>query len=204
MDNVAIQSYLDKTLPTPKYLDFGYIFKEIYNFISPVIDFLRDPHSWVAIGTVSNIISIIFLIIIIFSFVRLIEIQIEEKEQLNKEINDTIARRQELEKVSNPRWHYIETLIESPNESDWRVAVMEADTMLEEVLLERGLVGSTVGDLLESARDGGYAKVQDVWDAHVVRNKIAHEGSDFSLSQVEGRKVIRLYQNFFEELGIIK
>jgi hypothetical protein len=45
--------------------------------------------------------------------------------------------------------------------------------------------------------------IQSAWDAHILRNKIAHEGSDFPVTQIEARKAIRLYQDFFEELNIV-
>jgi hypothetical protein len=80
---------------------------------------------------------------------------------------------------------------------------MEADSMMEETLKEKGITGATVSELLESAKESGYHSIQDAWDAHLVRNQIAHQGSDFPLSQFEGRRVIKMYQNFFEELRVI-
>jgi hypothetical protein len=56
---------------------------------------------------------------------------------------------------------------------------------------------------LEGAKESGFARIQDAWDAHLIRNQIAHVGSDFPLSQIEGRRVIKMFQNFFEDLGII-
>jgi hypothetical protein len=75
--------------------------------------------------------------------------------------------------------------------------------MLEEALKMKGFSGGSVSELLEAARESGYRSLQNAWDAHLVRNQIAHLGVDFPLSQVEARRVIHLYQNFFEEIGII-
>ena len=75
--------------------------------------------------------------------------------------------------------------------------------MLEELLREKGMEGDTVSELLEEARSNGYASMQDAWEAHLVRNKIAHQGSEFPVSQIEARRVIRMFQNFFEELRVI-
>ncbi len=95
------------------------------------------------------------------------------------------------------------TLVESPNDSDWRVAIIEADSMMEEILKEKGMSGNTVSELLEGAKESGYRSIQDAWDAHLVRNKIAHEGLDFLISQFEARRTIKMFQNFFEELRVI-
>lgn len=203
MEPNTIQSALDKPLFTPNYLNVEYVFSKIVEYAGPVYQFITDPHTWSVIGTISMLLSIACIAIIIFSFVRLIEIQLYDKEEIDHEIHQALLRRKEREKNANPRWHYILTLVESSNDSDWRVAILEADSMLEEVLKDRGFSGTTASELLEGAKESGYLTIQDAWDAHLVRNQIAHEGSDFALSQVEARRVIRMYQNFFEELNII-
>lgn len=203
MQPTAIQSVIDKPLFTPEFLNVEYIFIKIVEYVTPVFNFLKDPHTWSTAGVISALLSIIFIAIIIFSLVRQIEIQISDKEGIEREINLALLKQKEIERNANPRWHYIQTLIESPNESDWRVAIIEADSMLEESLKEKGLSGSTVSDLLEAAKESGYRDIQDAWSGHLVRNQIAHEGSDFSLSQIEGRRVIKKFQNFFEELRVI-
>ena len=185
------------------YSNTDYAFSKIIEIISYIFHVLISPHTWTVVGIVSSSLSILFIGIIIFSLVRLFEIQIEEKHHIDHEVAEALLKMQELEKKKNPRWHYIQTLIEGESESDWRVAIIEADTLLEEALRERGFTGETTSELLESAAESGYQSMQNAWDAHLVRNQSAHEGSDFPLSQTEGRRVIRMYQNFFEEMHVI-
>lgn len=203
MEQTAVQSVLDKPLFTPTYLNIEYVFSKIVEFTQPVINFFANPQTWSTLGVVSALLSVACIAIIIFALIRMIEIQIYDKEEIDHEIHEALLREKERNRNANPRWHYILTLIESPNDSDWRVAVIEADSMMEEVLKEKGLSGDTVSELLEGAKENGYRSIQDAWDAHLVRNQIAHVGSDFPLSQVEGRRVIKMFQNFFEELRII-
>ena len=80
---------------------------------------------------------------------------------------------------------------------------IESDTLIEEAFRERGLVGNTMSELLEEAKMNGYSSIQSAWDAHLVRNKIAHEGLNYPVTQVEVRRVIKLYQNVFEDLQVI-
>jgi len=199
----VIQPLTQAPLFDPTYLNIEYIFNKIITSVGPVISFITDPKTWQNIGIVSVSISILALVIIIFSLVRMYEIQIFDKEEIAHEIAHAMAQDKERERNQNPRWKYILTLLESPNESDWRVAIMEADSLLEETLKERGLVGNTMAELLEEAKLNGYSAMQSAWDAHIVRNKIAHEGLDYQVTQVEGRRVIKLYQNVFEGLGVI-
>lgn len=203
MEQPVIQTVMEKPLFTPAYLNVEYVFSKIINAVGPIWDFLTDPQMWSTLGIISALITILCIGIIIFSLVRMVEIQMYDKEEIDHEIHKAMLRQNERNRNANPRWHYIQTLIESPNESDWRVAIIEADSMMEEILKEKGIAGSTVSELLEGAKDTGYRSIQDAWDAHLVRNQIAHQGSDFPISQVEGRRVIKMFQNFFEELRVV-
>lgn len=199
----AIQPLVQKPLFDPTFLNMEYVFDKAYNSVGPFIAFITDPHTWSTIGIISASISILSLVIIIFSLVRMYEIQVFDKEEIAHEIAHALAQDKEKERTLNPRWKYIQTLVESPNESDWRVAIMEADSLLEESFRDRGLMGNTMSELLEEAKFNGYPSVQSAWDAHLIRNKIAHEGVDYPITQIEGRRVIKLYQNIFEGLGVI-
>ena len=203
MQPTIVQTALDKPLFDPSYLNLEYVFTKIVEYIKPIYNLVIDPHTWTIIGFFSAVSSVLFISIIIFSLVRMREIQLHEKMEINHEINEALLRDKEKSRNENQKWNYILTLIESPNESDWRMSIMEADTLLEESLKEKELTGNTVAELLEGARSSGYASIQNAWDAHLIRNKIAHEGSEYPLSQTEGRRVIKMFQNFFEELKII-
>lgn len=203
MEAATIQTITEKPLFDPTYLNIEYVFNRIYNAAGPIWDTLTNPHTWSVIGVISVCLSILFIFIIIFSLVRLIEIQIFDAMEIEHEINHALAKDKETDRTTNPRWKYIQTLIDSPNESDWRISILEADTLLEESFKERDIAGDTMAELLEEAKTNGYPNIQGAWDAHIIRNKIAHEGQDFPLSQIEGRRVIKLYQNIFEDLKVI-
>ena len=203
MESATIQTVTQKPLFDPTYLNIEYLFQKIYDSIGPFWNLITNPHTWTVIGIVSALISILCLVIIIFSLVRLIEIQIFDAAEIEHEINHALAKDKETNRAENPRWKYVLTLADSPNESDWRVAILEADSLLEESFKDRDLVGNTMAELLEEAKSNGYPHIQSAWDAHIIRNKIAHEGVDFPLTQIETRRVIKLYQNIFEDLKII-
>jgi len=203
MEQNVLQSALEKPLFTPSYLNMEYVFSRIVDSSKPVIDVITDANTWSIIGVISSLLSIFCLAIIIWSLVRMVEIQIFDKEEIEHEIHTALLKQKERDRNENPRWQYILTLVESPNDSDWRVAIIEADSMMEEALKEKGISGDTVSDLLDGAKDSGYRSIQDAWEAHLVRNKIAHEGLDFSISQFEARRTIKMFQNFFEELRVI-
>lgn len=203
MQPAPIQSIIDKPLFEPTYLNIEYFFDKLVDGVVPIVDFFKNPDTWSTIGVLSVIISMFCIFIIIFSVVRLYEFQVADRKEIEHEINHALAKDKETDRSQNPRWKYILTLVESPNDSDWRIAIIEADSLLEESFKEKNLIGDTMSELLEDAKSNGYPSIQSAWDAHIVRNKIAHEGQEFSLTQIEARRVIKLYQNIFEDLGVV-
>jgi len=91
----------------------------------------------------------------------------------------------------------------SDNSSDWRLAVMEADIMLEEALRDKGYVGESMGDILKSFEPGDFLSLDAAWEAHKVRNRIAHSGGDYELSEREMLRVVSLFEATLKELEVI-
>jgi len=101
------------------------------------------------------------------------------------------------------RWEHVLSLAASGNPSDWRAAIIEADIMLGELTERMLLPGFSVGDRLKMATRDRFQTLNDAWEAHKVRNEIAHSGSQFLLTQREARRAIALYGNVFREHGMI-
>lgn len=100
-------------------------------------------------------------------------------------------------------WQDIIDHIDSDNESQWKLALIDADKILENLLRENGYGGEGVGDGLKTAElQGGIKSLQDAWEAHKIRNRIAHEAG-FVLTKREARRAVELYKKVFEELGFL-
>ncbi len=103
----------------------------------------------------------------------------------------------------NPKWRKILAHIESLNESDWKLAIIEADIMLDDILDKLHLPGDTIGEKMKAVEKSDFATIDNAWEAHKIRNQIAHEGGEFILTQHEARRVIALYQTVFEEFQVL-
>ena len=99
-------------------------------------------------------------------------------------------------------WKEIIDRLDSFNEADWRFAIIKADTMLEEIIDRMGYHGETLGEKLKMIEESDFTTLSQAWEAHKVRNKIAHEG-DFVLSKREARRVVELYRQVFEDFHLI-
>lgn len=101
------------------------------------------------------------------------------------------------------RWEKILAHANSNNPSDWRWAIIEADIFLEESLKAKGFMGDNLGEILKSMTKGDLSSLDAAWDAHKVRNRIAHDGDKFDLNEREVKRVILLFEAVLKELKVI-
>ena len=93
--------------------------------------------------------------------------------------------------------------LHSENESDWRLAVLEADVLLDEMVTGMGYHGDSLGEKLKGIEKSDFLTLDEAWEAHTVRNKIAHEGASFVLTEREAKRIGKLYENVFKEFHYI-
>lgn len=101
------------------------------------------------------------------------------------------------------RWEKIVKKSESDHPSDWRIAVIEADIILSDLLDNLRLPGETIGEKLKAVERSDFVTIDLAWEAHKARNMIAHEGSDFMINKREVRRIISLYEAVFKEFCLI-
>ncbi|MES2953586.1 MAG: hypothetical protein V4674_03440 [Patescibacteria group bacterium] len=102
------------------------------------------------------------------------------------------------------QWEEVKKHAGSENPSDWKLAILEADTILDELLRSLAIPGETVGEKLKNVVPGDFRTLDDAWEAHKVRNKIAHEGLNFGLTKREARLAIDRFERVFLEFGLIR
>lgn len=75
------------------------------------------------------------------------------------------------------QWQRIGTVMQQPGIESTRSAIFEADKLLDAALRQNGFRGETLGERLKNAREhfGNNAVYQGLWEAHKMRNAMAHE-----------------------------
>lgn len=101
------------------------------------------------------------------------------------------------------RWQKIVEHANTDNPNDWRQSIIEADIMLDELLTVQGYHGATLGDKMKQVERSDFNTIDLAWEAHKVRNRIAHQGSDHDLNAREVRRVISLYEQTLREFHYI-
>ncbi len=153
---------------------------------------------WLFLTIVAYLFSLAAIGVLVYSTMRIYQVRQEEEHRYK-----TISVAEEQQQVEQSRWNYITQLIETGQESDWRQAIIEADIMLDEMLKRYGYPGESLGERLRSANGAHFTTLNNAWDAHKVRNEIAHQGSTYQLTERIAFRTVANYEAVFREFNEI-
>ena len=166
---------------------------------SRLIDFLQP---------FSTVLSLLFLTGIAYCFFRIQQIEDETRHEDHPHDEEAHGHGHAHgagvpQSQTTKRWERILEHLNSARESDWRLAILEADVLLAEMVTNMGYHGDSLGEKLKSVEPSDFTTLPKAWEAHAVRNKIAHEGASFALSEREAKRVIALYEEVFNEFHFV-
>jgi len=198
---------VEQPVPDPVFVNVEYIFYQVFNKIKGILAFIFSIRLLILIKVLVVIIIILLLTAIIYCLIRLWEIKKEgEKKKDASPIAQTADNAADGVPVPSQRrneiWESIRAKILSDSPSDWRLAIIEADIYLDKALDQNGYYGTTTSDKLKQATEK-LPSVQLAWEAHKVRNRIAHEGAAYTLTMPEARRVLSYFEITFRDLGVI-
>lgn len=99
------------------------------------------------------------------------------------------------------KWLAIEQQVKPDEESSYHLAILNADKLLDHALKERGFAGNTMGERMKSAQKS-WSNANNVWAAHKLRNRIAHE-SDVKVSYELNRRALAALKQALKDVGAI-
>lgn len=166
-------------------------------WLANTLHFINDAVAvYVTVATIFSI--IVFLAILYVSWLTY-QLKVEDRKK-----DKMVQVAEELPSMQSQKWQQVVTHVNSLNPAEWRLSILEADVMLDDMVQLHGFHGETLGDRLKNAPKGDFKTIDVAWEAHKTRNAIAHEGSDFLLSQHESKRIIGLYETVFKEFSYIK
>lgn len=103
--------------------------------------------------------------------------------------------------VSN-KWNEINLMMSQGGPANYKQAIFEADTLVDAVLRSK-VPGETMGERLKKARNlFSKTTYNELWTAHKIRNKLAHE-ADFEGLSSEARLAVKNFEKALRELKAI-
>ena len=148
-----------------------------------------------------SLLALLLMTGIIYCIIRILQVRRHEHERFHAAAETLKAR--DIPKT-HLRWARIVEQVRSENEQAWRLAILECDIMLNELLDVLGYRGETMGDKMKQATKERFKTIDLAWEAHRVRNDVAHMGSLRHLSQHEARRVVGMYEQVFREFRFIE
>jgi hypothetical protein len=191
----------------PDAIDFYGFFVRLAGFADTVPSHV--PTWLTTLGYIANTIAVIglavaFLLLVLLVFVSIRLEQLEHHGFHHREMAEHLVHELHGHTApKNPRWEGVTLLASSLSESDWRRAIMEADIMLSDLLKEQGYPGDTLGEQLKMANPLQFTTLDLAWEAHRMRNALAHLGEAFPLTERDTRATIEQYRRVFEEFNYI-
>jgi uncharacterized membrane protein len=156
---------------------------------------------WLIFVVISYIVVFIFLYLYVYASIQKSKLEEFETEQIKAQEHAFASTRGAITK--SDRLGQLQIHIDSDNPNDWKLALIEADIILDEILKQQGYAGASLGERLRSISPSSLASLDDAWQAHKLRNQIAHGGVDFVLTQKLAKETINRYLRVFADLGIL-
>ena len=177
----------------------GSFFQDLFAILQGKITNLTPLQEFIVwVKSVLAVFTVLLFVGIIFVHNRLHEVQKKIFEQYKPiNVEEVVAKGKEIQ------WQIVLNHVNSGNPAEWKLAILEADNILDEILEDKGYQGESLGEKLKSVDPGDLQSYSDAWEAHKVRNKVAHEGSEMDFSEKIARDTINRYEKVFRELGYL-
>jgi hypothetical protein len=98
-----------------------------------------------------------------------------------------------------PKWKKIEKRLESEIEADFKLAVIEADELLNKAMEEIGYQGEDLTEKLEKVTEDVISNLEELKEARKVKEDIIQDPS-YRLSKEEAKRVLKVYEKSLRDL----
>lgn len=145
---------------------------------------------------ISLIISALFISIIFF---LLIKIRKDIEKFLGQAI-ESVAAPGLPKSEMNKKWQTVLDKLESMEKDSYKMAVIEADKIFDDIIKRIGYQGDDMGERLKQINSAQIANIDEIWQAHKLRNQLVHE-PDFQINQSQAKRSVEIYQKAMKDLG---
>jgi len=177
------------------------LFKNLFYYLNPLRIFDWYYKYWPEFMFVAVIISLLCIAGLWYLYQKMKEVKEKDREVFDTILSPLIDTSGEPPK--NNRWERILDYMSSGSQTEWRLAILDADIILDKMLVKSGYHGESIAEKLKQVERSDFNTIDCAWEAHKIRNAIAHSGSDIILTKRTAKKAIDLYRQVFEEFEYI-
>lgn len=165
-----------------------------------VFSFILHPQ-FTGIFLFVKIIFIIISLALIFATVLLLVRSSWAKRYFVEDFVETFAARPYGAKKAFKQWLGIQKRLEGDKEEEYKLALIEADTLLDDILKMMGYTGETLGEKLKQITSTILPNIDQVSQAHEIRNNIVHD-PDYRVSLDLTKRALAIYEKAFQDLEV--
>ena len=100
------------------------------------------------------------------------------------------------------QWNTVVKRMSTSEQEQWKLAIIEADALLDRAIQRTGVQGTTMGERMKNLNPQSFPLLDSAWKAHRVRNYIAHDPS-YIIDITTASRVFEMYRRIFVQLGVV-
>ncbi|MFA6136002.1 MAG: hypothetical protein WC705_01440 [Candidatus Paceibacterota bacterium] len=162
------------------------------------------PNDFASMFKVIKIVIIVFDVILLYVFVAMILKVFKFRPHFVHDPREYITgKRFKKSSFVAKEWSKVLKIFSKGTAESMRLAIIEADSMVDRALKEMGLAGEHFADRLSGLTEDDVKSIEKVWESHRLRNDLVHT-PHLTLSFDEAKKALRGYRDFLKELGLLE
>ena len=118
-------------------------------------------------------------------------------------VEDVIMKKNLPKQRSIKVWQQVQRHLFAGDDNSLKLALIEADKILDDSLRLAGFRGENLGDRLKRLTDAQLPNLDQIWEAHKLRNRLVHE-ADFKLNRDTAERALAIYEQSFKDLGLLE
>ncbi|HPN96249.1 MAG TPA: hypothetical protein PLK35_00620 [Candidatus Moranbacteria bacterium] len=100
------------------------------------------------------------------------------------------------------KWEKIKSKLDNDNKADLKMAIIEADDLIDDLIKKMKYPGDNFGERLENINPGQIENIEDLKKSHLMRNRIIHE-EKFELTKKEAEEILASYEEFLRAFEVV-
>lgn len=100
------------------------------------------------------------------------------------------------------QWAKIMKQLDKESKAEWKIAIIEADNLLDSILKRGGQSGKTKKERLEGLTADIVPNIEELKEVRKIKNDII-KNSDYKLEHIEARRILEIYRETFSHLGLL-
>ncbi|MDO8436387.1 MAG: hypothetical protein Q7S82_03350 [bacterium] len=120
---------------------------------------------------------------------------------LLEDMSDVLTHKQYGVKNIEKVWSKIMARLNTGLESEYKLAIIEASSLMDDTLQKMGYKGDSLGEKLKNVPPLVLPNIKDIEEAHRIHGNIVHD-PDYRLSLEEARNNLAVYEKTFQDLQL--